>query len=107
MDVVHENFATICFRPIIALINQQARVGMPTARRARPRIPGMRPLVARPMHMVSYRLNIVIDVGVEMRSRLALVARSLNHVEQVRNDARLDEALTVLVEINSPWIARS
>src|ERR1043166_5447741 len=42
-----------------------------------------------------------------MRAALPRVARALNHVEEMRNDARLDEALAVLVEVHAPRIARA
>src|SRR5207244_440014 len=85
--------------------------------------------VASIMDMVGNRLDVVVnerideallwigvillvrarfcDVDVVMLPALALVARALNHVPQVRDDARFNNALTVLIEIDTPGIARA
>src|SRR5687768_13153232 len=42
-----------------------------------------------------------------MLAALALVTRALDHVPDVRHHTRIDETLSVLIEINAPWIARA
>jgi len=44
-------------------------------------------------------------VGVVVTARLSLVARPLDDVEEVRNDASGEEGLTSIVEVDSPGIA--
>src|SRR5690242_2290550 len=79
-------------------------MGMPAARGARTRIPRVRSLVAYPMNVVGNRFDIVIDVRIEMRPRLPVIAPALDHVKQVRNNTRLDDALAVLIKIYAPRI---
>src|SRR6266567_1722255 len=94
-------------RPIVTLINQQARMSVAAAGGRRARISRVRAFVACPVNMVGEGFDVVINVWIEMRTRLAMIASALDHMEQVRNDAGFDDALAVLVKINSPWIARA
>src|SRR5207245_9361251 len=82
-----------------------ARVGVAAACRSRAGVAGVRPFIARPVNVIGNGLEVVINVGIEMRTGLPLVARALNDVEQVWNDAGLDEALALFVEVNAPGIA--
>src|SRR5436190_18304571 len=67
----------------------------------------MRSLAADPANMVGYCLDVVIDVRIEMRTSLMSESSTLNHMEQMRDDAGFDDALAILVEINAPGIARA
>src|SRR5205807_4477445 len=60
---------------------------------------------ASPMHMIRKCFDVVINIGVEMRSRLTMVMASLRDMEQMRNYARFHDALAMLVEIYAPGIA--
>src|SRR5262245_3172867 len=57
------------------------------------------------MNVIGDRLDVVVDVGVEMRSGLAGEPAALNHVEQMGNNAGFDNALAILVKIDAPRIA--
>jgi len=67
----------------------------------------MRTFVAGPVNVVGNGLDVVIDVRIEMRAGLAMVARTLNDVEQMRDNTGFNEALAVFIEINAPGIARA
>ena len=64
----------------------------------------MVPNIANVMGMIGDRLDVIIQVGIEMLSSLPLVACSLDHVKQVGNDAGSNKSLAVLIEIDSPGV---
>ena len=63
------------------------------------------PLVPHPMPVIGNRANVGIGVLLEVLSPLPEVAGPLHHVEQVGNDAAGQEALSLVIEIDSPGIA--
>ena len=129
VNVVHEQFSSIPFRPTVAQINHHARVRVPAPCRRRASIGRVRTFGACVMNVVTDRLDVVINervdipligvgmiclvragflnVDVVVQSALPFVAGALNDVPEVRNHARLDEALAVFVEVNAPGIARA
>src|SRR6185369_7579992 len=70
---------------------------------ARPRI------VALPVQVIRDRLDVVEGVRVRMPAEtvLPVVARALDHVEEVRDHAGGDDRLAVLVEIDAPGVRRA
>src|SRR5262245_26828172 len=56
--------------------------------------------------MIGDGRDVRIGVRVEVYSALTVIARSLNDVEQMRNDAARQEAIASVVEIHAPGIAR-
>src|ERR1043166_6256258 len=129
MNVVHEKRAAIFFRPTVSEINHHARVRVPPASRVGAAIASVRAFGAGVMDVVTNSANVIVVVRINrfagfrvavalvalrlfqantvMLTTLPLVARSLNHVPEMGNDAGLDEALAVVVEIHSPRIARA
>jgi hypothetical protein len=59
------------------------------------------------MNVISDGLNVLINIKIKMGSSLPLKTPSLNHVEQMWNNTRLNHTLTILVKVNSPRIAGS
>src|SRR5580765_6417323 len=129
VNVIHEKLPAVLFRPTVAQINHHARVRVAASRRRRTSIARVRTLVAGVMNVVTDGLDVVINewvdiplsgvgmkrlvragflgVDVVVQAALPLVAGALNDVPEVRDYARLDKALAVLVEVNAPGIARS
>src|SRR5262245_356032 len=105
MDVIHEELATILLGPIVLLINQHAGVGVTATRGCGTGIAGVRTLVADPVDVVGEGLDVVVNVGVEVRASLPVKTAALNHVEEMRNNAGFDDALAVFIEVNAPGIA--
>ena len=133
VDVPHEELAVILLGPAPAEIAHEARVRVTAARRVGTRVAAVR----RPAEVVAVvgdGLEVVVDKRVDgllaglgeilrevirrdasrllearrvVLAALPLVAPALNHVEEVRDDARLDEELPVLVEVQPPRIARA
>ena len=52
--------------------------------------------------MVGNRLDVVVEIRIEMLTTLALIPSALNDVPQVWNHARSNEGLSTVVEVNSP-----
>src|SRR5690348_11452573 len=69
-------------------------------------VTGVRPGVAEVVPVIGDRLDIVVSVRVEMRAGLPRIARTLDHMEEVRNHAGLDEKIALLAPVHAPWIAR-
>src|SRR6185436_4636111 len=127
MDVVHEKLATKFLRPIVALIHHHARVRVAAADRAAAGVAGVRTFVAGVMQMVGNGLDVIVNVGInylsaltvagdasrffgvdgKMLAALAIVATTLNHVEEVGDDTRFNPALAVFIKIHAPRIARA
>src|SRR5688572_6240724 len=57
------------------------------------------------MNMVGDGFDIVVNVRIEVRTRLPMITPALDHVEQMRNDTGLNETLASLVKVDSPGIA--
>src|SRR5207245_2550542 len=62
------------------------------------------PLVAQVVQMVGNGRDVGIGEGIEMAPCLPIVARALDDVKHVRNDASRGKGLAVIVEIDSPGI---
>ena len=62
---------------------------------------------AKVMQVIGDRDDVAIGVRVEVLSALSLVPRALDDVIQVRNHAGRDECLAVVVEVDTPRIARA
>src|SRR5207244_427526 len=101
VNVVHVKLAAILLGPTVPLVDHQPGVGVAAAHGSGAAVGGVRALAAGVMQMVGDGFDVVENVGVEMLSALPLVARALNHVPEMRNDAGLDETLAVLVEIDT------
>ena len=107
VDVIHQNFSTELGGPVVALINHQARVSVAAAELRAAGDVRLIPLIARVVQMVGDGFDVVVGVRIEMRTRLSLVTSALDHVKQMWNHTRLDNALPVFVEVNAPRIARA
>src|SRR4026208_1713345 len=59
------------------------------------------------MSMIGNRLDVAVDVWVEMLPALAVINAAGDHVEEMRDHARGDEQLSFRVVINAPWITES
>src|SRR5438477_598673 len=81
---------------LVALLAKSDLHGLSAAVRCRAHI----------VEVVGDRLNVGIGVRIEMVAGLALETASLDHVEAMRDDARLNESLTMIVEVDAPGIAR-
>ena len=57
--------------------------------------------------MVGDRLDVAVDVRVEVLAALAVVDAAGNHVPEVRDDARADEQLALGVVVDAPRIAEA
>src|SRR3954462_2615892 len=80
VDVVHVNFAAPFRRKVVALIDEQTRVGVAAAGRRRTTVAGVWAVVAGPMDVVGDGLDVVKNVRIEMRTGLASEVAALNHV---------------------------
>src|SRR5579875_2980808 len=98
VDVAHEHFAVILFRPGAALVNHQTAMGMAAAVTVRGGNGGPR-IGPLPMQVIGDGLDVGIGIGVEMRSCLSVIAAALNDVESMGNDTSLHECLAVLIEV--------
>ncbi len=105
MNVTHKHLTPVFLGPRTALINHGAAMGMPTAGRVGTFVTAVR-CGAKIMTVVGNGRDVGERIGVEMLARLPLIAPALNHVETMRNHARLAEGLAIFVEVESPWIAR-
>ena len=106
MDVVHENAVAVLRRPVVsAQVNHGADVRMPTACGRGPAVPGVRALLAHPVHVIGDRLHVVVDVWIEMFAGLALVSRALDHVKEMLDHADGREGVAVVVEVEPPRVA--
>ena len=106
VDVVHENAITIVLRPSSAQVDHRTGMRVPAARLIGLAVPAVwcRPDV---MPMVGDSFNIVVGVWVEVHAPLSFVTCPLDDVVQVRDNAGGKERLTTVVEIDTPWVARS
>src|SRR5262245_62031276 len=59
------------------------------------------------MPVIGDRLDVTVDVRVEVLAALALIDSARNDVKQMWNDARGNEQLPLGVVVDSPWIAES
>src|SRR6476646_2975761 len=105
MDVVHENLSLIRFGPTASQIDHQAGMRMTASGRIGPPIGCVRTLGAGIVKMIGDGGNVLVGICVKVLARLPFVAATLDHVKQMRNHARFDQALPMLVEIDSPGIA--
>src|SRR3954447_822986 len=104
VDVVHQDRMLIFVGPRTALVDHRAGMCMSATRIAGPAITKVRSC-AYIMSMVCDRLNVGIDIRIEMLARLPLVSGALNDVIQVRNNAGGRERLTMFVEVDAPGVA--
>src|SRR6185503_3385052 len=65
----------------------------------------MRPFLANPVHMIGNRLDVAVDVWIEVLTGLPLVSSALDHLVEMLDDAGGHKRLTVIVEVESPRIA--
>ena len=107
VDVVHENLAAIFFGPTAALINHQARMGVAATDRIGTAVRSMWPLTAGVMKMVGHGFDVVEDIRIEVLAALPFKTTALNHVPKMRNHARFDDTLAMLIKINPPRVARA
>src|SRR2546422_2036822 len=127
VDISDEEIAAIFLRPARAEVAHDTRVRVSAPHGVAAGVGRVRTFVARPMNVVAMLLDVLINeredrlatarVAVsfvargflaadgKMLAALALDARSLDHVPEVRNHAHLGEELAVFVEVNAPWIA--
>ncbi len=114
MDVVEEQLAAVLLRPVVAEVNHGSAVSVSAAGVVGsfwhvgfvtpPRVVLD---VARVVQVVGDGLDVVVGVRVEVVPRLSLIAGSGDDVVQVRNDARRDEGVALLVEVHAPRVAGS
>ena len=62
--------------------------------------------IARVVHMIGNRFDIVEHIRIKVLPRLSLVSSPLNHVIQMRNDTRCAESLPIFV-VNSIVLNKS
>src|SRR6266566_802440 len=78
MNVVHEELAAISLRPTVAEIDHQPGMGMAAAHRIGTAIAGVGAFDTGVVDMVSDRLDVVVEIGIERLARfriaMALVA---------------------------------
>src|SRR5690349_2096578 len=102
MNIVHENFPAKFIRPTGFLIDEQTSVRVAASSRRAPRVTRMGAFVAGPMDVVRDGLDVVVNVRIEMRTRLPGETATLDDMKEVRDYAGFDEALAVLVKVNAP-----
>ena len=127
MDISDDQVVAIRGRPARAQVAQHAGVGMAATHGIAAPIGGVRPGRTGPVHMVGVRADVFIDVGEDALATalipvlgvaLRLIAvvgvmlaalpedpSSLDHVEEVRNDAHFGPEVAVLIEVDAPRIA--
>jgi len=105
VDVVHDELVAVFGGPVIGEIDHGPGVGVAPPCSAGGGSIGIVPLVADPVTMFGDGGDIGVGVGVEVLAPLTMVARSLNDVEEVGDDAACEEGLSVVVEIDAPGIA--
>ena len=93
-------------RPGAAQVYHSAGVGMAAAGRVGPAVAAVR-VGPEVMPVVGDRLDVVIGVWIEMLACLALVPAALDHVIEMRDDARGDEHLPAGIEVDAPGVARA
>src|SRR5262245_34411164 len=59
------------------------------------------------MTMIGNRLNVAVDVWIEVLSALTLIDAAGDHVKQMWNDARRDEQLSFGIVIDAPRVTES
>ena len=59
------------------------------------------------MGVIADGFNIVVNVRVHMRPTLFVINASLNDMEQMWDHAARREPLSVIVEIESPWVGKA
>ena len=88
VDIAHEELLTVLLRELVREVET-------------------RPSMGGSVPMIRDGLDIIVDVGIEMFASLPVVATSLDHMEEVRNDTGGHKGLTVLVKVETPRIARA
>ena len=81
-------------RPVLRL---RERVGLVDARAA----------VRRPVAVIGDRLDVAVDVRIEMLAALAMVDAAGDDVPEVRDHARADEELPLGVVVDAPRVAEA
>ena len=104
VDVVHEEFAVVLLGPGSALVDHRPGMGMAAAEVVAGFAVVVIPLVAGVVPVPGDRLDVVISMRVEVRSRLPLEPTALDDVIQMRNHAGGAERLAVLIEVDSPRV---
>ena len=127
MDVSDDQVVAIRGRPARAQVAQHAGVGMAATHGIAAPIGGVRPGRTGPVHVVGMRADVFVHIGEDALATalipvlgvaLRLVAvvgvvlaalpedpSSLDHVEEVRNDAHFGPEVAVLIEVDAPRIA--
>jgi len=59
------------------------------------------------MPVIGDGLDIIIDVRIDVAAALAMVDPAGDHMPEMRDDARRDEELAVVIEIEAPRIAKA
>ena len=88
MDIAHE-------QPIAVLLGKRVRQIETCA------------AVSRQVSVVADRLNVVVDVWVDVWLALLVIDAALHDMKQMRDHTAGGEALAVVVEIESPWIRQA
>ena len=106
VNVVHEDRAAVFLGPDVAIVNQGPGVRVAASHFVGSAVAGVRRR-AEIMTVVGDCLDVVINVRIEVLAGLTFVSPSLDHMVQVRDDARREKRLAVGVEVNSPGVAGS
>ena len=88
VDVAHEQPAVVFFGESICQVESRTTMG-------------------GQMGVIANRLNVIVNMWVEMRPALLVVNSPLNHVKQMRNDATGSETLALIIEIKTPRIGQT
>ena len=88
VDVGHEDAAACEVREGIGLIDA-------------------RPAMRRAMTMIGDRLNVAVDVRIEVLATLSLINAARDDVPQVGDDARADQQLALGVVVDAPRVAEA
>ena len=108
VDVVHQDRVAVLPGPAVAAeVDHRPRVGMAAAGRAGPAVARVRAAVADPVHVIGHRLDVVVNVRIEVAAGLALVPRAGNDVIEVLDHTGGRERVAVVVERQAPRVARA
>src|SRR5690606_22146554 len=106
--VVHQDSMAHFFGPMFRSLEYSgAGVGMPAPGRSRSEIASVGTVVPHPMDVVSDRFDVIKSIRIEMFSGLSLVSGTLDHMVKMGYYAGCNKGVTVLIEVDTPWIARS
>ena len=63
--------------------------------------------MSRQVSVITNRLDVVVNVRIDVRAALLVINAALHNVEQMRDHAARRESLTVIVKVKAPRVGES